>query len=558
LVFHVLGFRVQAADLSRPLWVAALLAAFIVLLSRRRWLQWASAAGAGLCLCLALLMIARRADATPPIGDVGVIEVYLFNAIKGRLLLGPYSRFLWHHPGPVYFFALSPFYALSGYKTTGAAAGALAINIGAVALIAWTARRAGGRRASVALTASCALYAARFGALFTSQWNPHMTVLPTMAFVVVAAAVAAGHIGFIPALFALATFTSQTHVGLVPIVGALGAAALVPLLAGPWALAGGERRRLWWYVNAGLWLAAFLWLPPIVEEITGNPGNLTRLWRFFVSGGNAGQSVTTALAAWSGAFAGVIRTGFAVAWGGALPPEASVAGVIASATTLLLLAMAAVRAAKAGRRFQAALSGLLILGAGVSWWSVTRIAGEIVDHEVFWISGLGALAIGVLAHAIAEAGLTSSRLDRVGSGPAPDAVCLALVAFVVWLGARDLSRLVDQASRPGDQETAAITLSDEIIKYARAERVPKVLVDIDGPAWGVAAGVLVELARADVQFSVAPSAVWMFGDASAPDGSETRRILISRYAGHQDVHQKAGTVSIAERRGFFADVVTQP
>ena len=60
---------------------------------------------------------------------------------------------------------------------------------------------------------------------------------------------------------------------------------------------------------------------------------------------------------------------------------------------VVLLSLTAKLGARAGRRFQAALSGLLVLGAVMALWSATRIEDEIVDHEIFWVSGLGVLAI---------------------------------------------------------------------------------------------------------------------------------------------------------------------
>ena len=66
-------------------------------------------AAAAIGLIVVLVAIARGADRFTPTSDTAVIESYTLQASQGRLLLGPYSRFAWHHPGPFYFFLMAPF-----------------------------------------------------------------------------------------------------------------------------------------------------------------------------------------------------------------------------------------------------------------------------------------------------------------------------------------------------------------------------------------------------------------------------------------------------------------
>ena len=61
-------------------------------------------------------------------------------------------------------------------------------------------------------------------------------------------------------------------------------------------------------------------------------------------------------------------------------------------------------AARAGRRFGAALPALLVVASMTALWSVTRIEDAIVDHEVFSISGFGVLGTAVLLDAAMAAG----------------------------------------------------------------------------------------------------------------------------------------------------------
>src|SRR4051794_25498581 len=50
-------------------------------------------------------------------GDVAFIELTIRDALHGRVSLGPYSRFAWHHLGPAVFYLYAPLYALSGHSS---------------------------------------------------------------------------------------------------------------------------------------------------------------------------------------------------------------------------------------------------------------------------------------------------------------------------------------------------------------------------------------------------------------------------------------------------------
>ena len=87
-------------------------------------------------VCAALIALARQAADAPATSDMAVIESYTLLASRAELLLGAYSRFQWHHPGPLYFYLLAPFYALSGEKTAGLDAGADDLPVDDAALFA--------------------------------------------------------------------------------------------------------------------------------------------------------------------------------------------------------------------------------------------------------------------------------------------------------------------------------------------------------------------------------------------------------------------------------------
>ena len=108
---------------------------------------WRTLAWPGLFLwCLLVVPGTREAF---PTGDGAVIELYTLQASRGWWEYGPYSRWGWHHPGPLLFYVLSPFYTPRTRIRSRSTPGAVAINLIAVTVILWAlARHASARSPS--------------------------------------------------------------------------------------------------------------------------------------------------------------------------------------------------------------------------------------------------------------------------------------------------------------------------------------------------------------------------------------------------------------------------
>ncbi len=46
-----------------------------------------------------------------------MIELYTIHATHAAQFLGPYSQYGWHHPGPMLFYLLAPFYVVTVHST---------------------------------------------------------------------------------------------------------------------------------------------------------------------------------------------------------------------------------------------------------------------------------------------------------------------------------------------------------------------------------------------------------------------------------------------------------
>ncbi|MEO8259863.1 MAG: hypothetical protein ABI868_21140, partial [Acidobacteriota bacterium] len=498
---------------------------------------------ASLLIAVELVALARQAQPVTAVSDTAVIESYTAYASQGAQLVGPYSRYGWHHPGPLYFYLLAPFYSLSGSLTTGLNAGALAINLASVLLMAWVMVRAGSGVLAIVTMALVALYAWRVAPMLASPWNPHVIVLPTMALIVVCAAVLSGRAGLLPLVAMIATFVGQTHVGVLPSVLVVSALTSGVVLTAAISEADQDRRRrliriLW--VTLGVLVV--LWAVPIWEQISRRPGNVTRLWDFFVGRGGVGQPFRSAYAAWTDMLAGVARPDLRLAEGSAfrrsrIPWAEGWAGA-----QVALLAVTAILAARAGRRFGAALSALIVVAGVTALWSATRIEDMIIDHEVFWVSGFGVLGTAVLLDAAMAAG--GERRGR--ASPRVTAIlCGLAVSLVAIAGVRELRVAATRTFAPRPQQVAAAALA-ESLKQRLPGSAGRPLVRIEQDVWPVAVGVLLNLQKANVPFAVEDDWLPMFSEISAATGRETTVIEITGRERHFLLTSGGGGVTLGE------------
>ena len=341
---------------------------------------------AGLVFLIVILSIARRSSPTFPVSDEAVIELSTLNALHGHQLLGPYSRYGWNHPGPALYYLLAPFYGLSGERSVGLAAGALAINMAGVGLIVWILFTRGGPSLAIGFALFVAAYLARLDGLLASSWNAHVAILAAMGVIVSSAAVAAGSVGMIPLFVVLASVVVQTHVALLPLV------AIAGLFVGVGLGLAATSRRVGPVLNLAAWTALVLWLLPIVEQMAPTGGNVTEMWQF-ATGRSGGAAPAIAFEAWAGMLTAAVRPGLELPRGLLLPHDGVGWVGVAAAIELCLLFGAAWWAYRRGRRFHAWLAFELLVVAVAALWAASRIPDGIHDHEVLWIAAVGLLSI---------------------------------------------------------------------------------------------------------------------------------------------------------------------
>jgi hypothetical protein len=521
------------------------------------WLAWPWARGrtiaaAAIAAWSVLVLCAYARTASPefiPTSDVAVIESYTMFAAEGRLFVGPYSRFGWHHPGPALFYLLAPFHQLAGERSAGLSAGALVINLAAIFVITSIVARAAGVSLTLFVAVLSLTFVWRASEMLSSQWNPHVLVLPAMAFLVLCGEMAAGRLWRLPLVAVLGSLIVQTHVGLVPVVFAVGAAASAAAVAAAYRDRT-DRRTFGRIVNVTAWMLLAAWLLPLAEEIYRTPGNLTELWRFFAGEERSGQTFRLAWRAWADMLSALVLPDFRVAWGSLFTASGGVWTSLLALAQMLLLPAIAIREYRARQPFRASLAGLLLLASFVALWSVTRIEDELYDHAVFWIAGIGVLNMAVILDAVAGPWVRAgaARLSSIRLTPA--LIGIAVVAVGAALGVRQLTVTVERSRAPNPEQLTARRLADQVEEYLRIHGGCKPLIRLDHPTWPVAAGLLLELQRDAVPYAVEESWLPMFSDAAGPQGDETCVMTIVWPQERLRLEKETGHEPIAERDRF--------
>ncbi len=453
-------------------------------------------------------------------GDEALEALATRDVWRGHQLLGPYSRFGWHHPGPALFYALAIPDRLLASTGTGMLIGILLLNAAAVAAVVLLVGRRAGPWAALWAAGCLALLHLAFGGLIWRQfWNPYAVILPMALLVVLGADAASGSVpSFCWALVA-GTFAVQTHVSTAPAVAAIlvvGLAALLvsrrrdasgrghPLRFGLHRSRGGRAGRV--AAVAGVVVTVVMWVPPLVDAARHHPSNVTLMWRFFTARHpthTLGQAVRTSLT--SALIVPLGRHGSLDAQ--YTRPAATLAG--AAVVLLALAAGAIVIGHKRGRRFGPWLAVTSLVGFGAAVVGGTRTVGPIAEYLTMWqaflpVTLLLALGASILDESAVPEPRSREAITRRVLVPvaAALAVCAALAGATV--GADESAALASPSRYTGPPAGPEVVQATRMIRAAiqPRDRVVRLTMATD-PAWPITAGVALELERDGYRTTVA-------------------------------------------------------
>ena len=480
-------------------------------------------------------------------GDGAVLQLYTMYALRGELLLGPYSRYRWNHPGPTYFYCAAPVYALLGQNKSALRASASLITlVGAVSILIVVFFSQGLRRLGLAaILLSC--YFIYMGDALDSYWNPYICVVPLVLLLFLCAAHAAGGRFALPFIAFWATFAIQTHLMYAPVVAVAVATALVlgyfnsergdPDAAKP---------------SLASWVAALLvllvlWAPVAVEELSYHPGNLSKIIGFFTGGTAQAQQQDL----W-GLVSPFLRQ---IAWPltapaaqaglepGGLPFE--ILAALTAAAMLCLCVWVFIRARLRGDAFASSLALMSALGIVAALVSASRIVGDPHDYLVFWSSALG---LTVVAAALLHLGAPDPKRE---AGARPGWVRIAAAVLIVCLcSTLSIARIEASkgpTSRPGYHRKITLPL----VRFLDEKQPENFLVTFDQEDWADAAGVILALYKRGKNFCLPDIYISLFGRQFECGGENIDGVLhVAKRSELNDLKKRGGHTLVAANRAM--------
>ena len=493
----------------------------------------------------AVRLAANLADEFWSFGDLAVIELSVRNALRGRQLLGPYSRFGWDHPGPALFYLLAPMYWLAGSDTRALFLSAWLVNAASLAAIVAVVRRRAGRRAAWWVAGALGVWLIGVPpSVLMSPWNPYAICLPFLLMLLLSAAAAAGSGWSLAGAAVAGSVVVQIHIGSAPVIAAVLGVAAIGLpsarLRAPAAVrSAGSRRPRPVAAAVGLVLVGTaLWGPPVWEQLTRDPGNVVLTARFFRDGA-PGLPNRHPLADAAGTVARhVSAIPLTMDESGALG-SAGPARLAVSAGWLVAAIACMVLGRRAGQRFAVACGAVAAAAGCVTVVAATRVVDGLVPYLFVYTTTLPVAVVGGFSTLSVPA-----RWPRPGS-QVTRVIAAGLAATVALASAAVVAR----APTEPEASSADVAVTSGVAGDALAQAgVRRVMVRATRHHfWPVATGLVAALERRGRLVTVDPLLVSLVGDAWTPSGLEEAEVLV----GHLDdpVPPGISTPATARRLG---------
>ncbi|MFM7271717.1 MAG: hypothetical protein ACKO2C_08820 [Actinomycetes bacterium] len=350
-------------------------------------------------------------------------------------LTGLLSRRGWNHPGPAMFWLLAPFASIARSTPVSLRLGWILLDgliLGAALMLA----------ARVSRTVLCVVavtiglsYLALPASVHRVPWNPWMPLPMLILLLVLVVRVGTGRTRDLIGVVSVGSVMVQIHAGVAPVVLGLTLLAITWATLDARATTNGVRSLrgplLW---SAGL--GALLWLPPVIGALTGEPGNLRVLVRYFLEAPDPPLGL--------GRAAGIMAAEFAwrPPWLGGPSRVQPLFNAALGAPYVWLLVPIALLVGALGlawreqRRADVRLASIALVMLGSGLLAISR-ADVPFPYTFEWRGIVASFAVSVLASETAHIAAVHAR-PRVGLVAAVSVVVATL--FVALAGSVRLSR----------------------------------------------------------------------------------------------------------------------
>ncbi|MGB6057297.1 MAG: hypothetical protein WBF71_03465, partial [Microthrixaceae bacterium] len=401
-----------------------------------------------------------------PISDDALIELRVRAVPTDMPLLGAYSRLGGFHLGPGQFLLLSIPYRILGSRSSALIVGTLLIHLTAIVL-AWLSCRRVNRTTGLLVVAALALTVLSQPAYIArSPWNPYFQLVLIGTLVALGWGTTRREVLSAALLTPVASLLIQSHTGTLPIVGATVLVSIVLMFLGvvtrdadPGDAAWSDRVHVpWRAILIGLAVSFGIWLPPLLQQVTNSPGNLTTVFKTLRNPQGDALGLGSGLAEYSHAFS------ILPDW--LLPAHKASEVFNRGAAIPVLLLVPLVGAVLAWRRSdRVALGGLAVATTAVLGGIIAAasISGSPYSYLISGQRALGAMLVAVgVAAIIGPERIRSNSTFHVRAQWLVAAVCcLVAVGLCVSHLSGDDPTIV--------QGRVAVALADRIIEDSHGE-----------------------------------------------------------------------------------------
>jgi hypothetical protein len=481
-------------------------------------------------LPLVVVIATRAGRAYFPLGDAASTDLMVRDVFTTHTpLIGAYSRGF-NHPGPLLFWLLAPLAEVSGHASWATlVGGALLQTIGIVAAGVLAYRRGGVHLTLLILAMLALMYVALDDLAFLNPWNPMIALPFFVLFLLQVWSWVDGHLWQMVGAFATGTLLVQFHFGYAPLVAsAIVWAAVVQLhnhrrtatrRVRPDDPRGVQTRQPSGRLVAAWSLLALgvLWLAPVIEQLTTNPGNVRKLVGFVR---DAGEPL--GLRTGAGLFASEFRV--VPPWLGGSNRFALFAIDVAQPAPLAwllvptaLIAVGLYAAQRSGRRSDRHLVELASVMSGVSVIAMSRINVEPAYYLFLWRIPVALFLVGASGYAVWH----WLRIGRRRMLAHVVVVVLATAIVVGFVGQAIGAFRHRHTVSPNEAVVAA--LATRLVDLDLREPV---LVRALGPTWsGLDQGLINELARRHIDVRVDPEYGYHFGEQRTIEPASASTVL---------------------------------
>jgi hypothetical protein len=342
---------------------------------------------ATLLVPLVAVLVAMHRERWFPSGDLAQAELHVRGFLRHPPLVGAAGRIgsleeQGSHPGPSMWLALLPTHLVFGRSAYGMLVAMVVLHLTSVTAAVWLARKVGGAALAIATFGAIVVALHAAGPQFLVQpWNPWAAIVPFLVFLLLVTRVVEGQLKSAPWAVLVGSHCVQSHVGYALLVGGLLVVALVAVIV-RWrhegrgaAGEGSPVRPILWSIG----VLALAWLPPVVDQLRRDPGNLRILWNHFAHPDAASVGLWAAIKAFAGEFNVV---GGWVA-GPRQPTEAPFwPGFVLMAAAFIGAFVLNVRRRREPLiAFQVVISAAALIGIV----SIARVFGDFYDYVIRWM-----------------------------------------------------------------------------------------------------------------------------------------------------------------------------